>query len=107
MTEPDPQLFVSIARGNVYLPRETYDTYFSTIEAAALLPHPEGILLLPLIQDSAGGSLIKIRNSRGDRVIHAQEFYRINGYAEQLPEIRHTVKWLSEKAALLIENVQK
>jgi len=31
-----------------------------------------------------GGMLIKIRNARGDRVIHAQEFFRDHGLQESI-----------------------
>ena len=80
-------LQVTIARGNLYVPLGTYETYLKNIEAVALLPHEKGILLFPLIQQSAGGLLLKIRNLRGDRVIHSQEFFRNNNLAESNPDM--------------------
>lgn len=98
---------VNIAHGNIYIPLETFETYFKGIEAVALLPHQDGVLIFPLIQDSAGGLLLKIRNLQGDRIIHAQEFFRNNGYAEEFQERPYEVRWLSDRAALLIVDVQR
>ena len=93
---------VSIARGNIYIPRATYEAYFRTIEAVALLPHADGILIYPLINDSAGGSLLKIRNSNGDRLVHAQEFLRNHDFSDDFEKESICVSWLTDKAALLV-----
>ncbi len=101
------KLNVMVARGNLYIPQETHETYLKGVEAVALLPHEEGILIFPLIQDSAGGILLKVRNLQGDRIIHGQEFFRNNGYAETSEEKYCTVRWLPDRAALLILDVPK
>ena len=93
---------ISAARGNIYLPKEVCEVYFKGIESVALLPHSEGMLIIPLIQQAAGGSLLKVKNLRGDRVIHAQEFWRQNGYAEEFEERQFAVRWESQRAALLV-----
>jgi hypothetical protein len=93
---------IAVARGNLYLSLELYETYFSGVDCVALSPHPEGALIIPLIRQSAGGLLLKIRNLRGDRVIHAQEFWRQNGFAESFDERRRNTRWLSDRAALLV-----
>ena len=105
MNQPEP-LQVTIARGNIYVPREVCETYFPGLDAVALLPHAEGVLLIPLIQQTAGGMLLKVRNLRGDRVVHAQEFWRQNGYAEDFTEHIYPVRWNRERAALLLKGVQ-
>lgn len=99
------QLQITIARGNIYLPLEVCETYFKGIECVALMPHEEGVLIVPLIGQSAGGLLLKIKNMRGDRVIHAQEFWRQHGYAEIFAECPCPcpVRWSSERAALLMQ----
>ena len=107
MNDPTAKSRISIARGNIYLPLETYEKYLRKIEVIALLPHENGILIIPLIQDSAGGLLLKIRNLSGDRVIHAQEFFRQNNYLEEFEEKFYEVEWQSERAALLIVGVFK
>lgn len=93
---------ISIARGNIYLPREVCDAYFRNIENVALLPHEAGFLIIPLMQDAAGGSLLKVKNLRGDRVVHAQEFWRQIGYSEQFEESIYPVRWEPNRAALLV-----
>lgn len=107
MNETPPKYQVTIARGNIYIPLATYHAYLKTIEAVALLPHDDGILLFPLIQDSAGGLLLKTRNLNGDRLVHAQEFFRNNGYAEEFTDKPVFVTWMTERAALLIHYVDK
>ena len=99
------KLQVTVARGNIYVPLEVCEVYFKGIESVALLPHEEGVLLIPLLQQSAGGMLLKIRNLRGDRVVHAQEFWRFQGYAEDFDDCAYPVRWLSERAALLLRGI--
>ena len=105
MTDPPDKHQVTIGRGNIYIPVATYEAYLKKIEAVALLPHENGILIFPLIQDSAGGLLLKIRNLNGDRLVHAQEFFRNNGYVEDFEERSADVRWLTDRAALLVCNV--
>ena len=107
MREPPVRLQIKIARGNIYIPRETHAAYLKNIEAVALLPHENGVLLIPLVINSAGGWLLKIKNLNGDRIVHAQEFFRYNGYLEDFVERSYRVRWESERAALLIIDVEK
>ncbi|MEO5764579.1 MAG: hypothetical protein ABIR52_04655, partial [Casimicrobiaceae bacterium] len=53
---------VTIAAANIYLAREIYDTYFGGAAAVALLARDGKLLVMPLVADSAGGTLLKIRN---------------------------------------------
>ncbi len=55
---------------------------------------------MPLTRDSAGGLLLKRRNARGDRVIHAQEFFRTQGYLEDFEAHEVPLRWRDEFAAL-------
>jgi hypothetical protein len=96
---------VSIANGNIYVSLEVYETYFRSVEAVALLADDAGILILPLIESSAGGILMKMKNLRGDRVIHAQEFIRRHGYLESNENYTYSIQWSTERAGLLIQNV--
>ncbi|CAN5221323.1 hypothetical protein BH10ACI1_BH10ACI1_10210 [soil metagenome] len=106
MTEPTKSQ-VQIARGNIYLPSSTYEKYLKNIESVALLPNENGILLIPLIQESAGGLLLKIKNLQGDRIVHAQEFFRFNNFLEEFQEKSYDVRWETERAALLIIDVAR
>lgn len=105
MNELSDKFQITIGRGNIYIPLKTYNAYLKTIEAVALLPHEDGILIFPLIQGSSGGLLLKIRNLAGDRLVHAQEFFRNNGYVEDFDERAADVRWLTDRAALLVCNV--
>lgn len=102
-----PPPVATVVRGNVYLLRETCDTYLRGIQSVALLERENRILIVPLIQESAGGLLLKIRNARGDRVIHAQEFFRQNGFVEDFQERNVQVHWSTEAAALVVSNFPK
>jgi len=91
---------VTVARGNIYLSREVCDTYFPEMNAVALLEQEGRLLVAPLITESNGGMLLKVRNPRGDRVLHAQEFFRGRGYPEGFEERSCPVIWCAELAAL-------
>jgi hypothetical protein len=94
---------ILIARGNFYLSRELCDTHLSGVESVALLARSGVILIVPLARGSAGGLLLKQRNARGDRVIHAQEFIREKGYPEQFEPRTVAVHWNTDSAALSID----
>ncbi|OSI61130.1 hypothetical protein BSZ21_32530 [Bradyrhizobium canariense] len=92
--------FVRVARGALYLSRETYDRYFAGLEAVILLRRADDLWIMPVRHAAAGGYLLKLRNSRGDRVVHAPDFLRehaVDEYvASQLP-----VAWSPEAGALI------
>ncbi|GIX26764.1 MAG: hypothetical protein KatS3mg123_0645 [Burkholderiales bacterium] len=102
-----PQRAVSICRGSLYLPREMYDLYFAGAQTVALVAREDKILVIPLVPGSAGGLLVKTRNARGDRVVHAQEFFRENGFAEDFQQHVVLAQWSPEAAALVLSNLAK
>ncbi len=91
-----------MARGNIYLALEICDAYFPNMQSVALIRREDRILIVPLMQESGGGLLLKIRNARGDRVIHAQEFFRAHGLDEDVRARTVPVLWSSESAALTV-----
>jgi hypothetical protein len=93
---------VCVARGNFYLSREICDTYLPGVLSVALLVREEQVMIVPLIQQSAGGLLLKQRNARGDRVIHAQEFFRSRNLPEEFEMRAMPAHWSSEAAALAV-----
>ena len=101
------QHMASVARGNIYLSLETCDTYLRGLHSVALISREDKILIMPLIQESGGGLLLKIRNAHGDRVIHAQEFFREKGYVEDFQERTVAIHWSSEAAALVVLGIPK
>lgn len=102
-----PSISVTVARGNLYLSRETCESCLGGIESVALLDRDGRLMVVPLMPESAGGLLLKIRNARGDRVIHAQEFFREKGYLEDFQERIFPAHWDADAAALVIAAVPK
>lgn len=96
---------IAIARGNIYLSREVYDTYLPGVVSVALLARDGTVLIVPLIQQSAGGLLLKQRNARGDRVIHAQEFFRMMDLPEDFRWRTMPAYWSQEAAALVVSGL--
>ena len=73
----------------------------------ALLARAEQILIMPLTRESGGGLLLKMRNARGDRVVHAQEFFREQGLLENMQERKVSIHWNEESAALVIADLYR
>jgi hypothetical protein len=96
---------ISVARGNLYLPREICDTYLPGVASVALLLRDGQVMIVPLSQQSAGGLLLKQRNARGDRVIHAQEFFRSKDLPEDFESRTMPVYWSRESAALVVSGL--
>jgi hypothetical protein len=90
---------IRIQNGSFYLDAALYETYFRGLESLAVMRRDDRLLLVPLQRGSAGGSLAKVRNARGDRVIHAREFLRELGIGDfETHEV--AVQWDAELAAL-------
>jgi hypothetical protein len=89
---------ITLRNGNLYLDSELYDTYFNTINAVALLKQESTFLMMP-VQQAGGGLLLKIKNAKGDRIVHAIEFFQqyITITDEEIPL---NVEWSSELCAL-------
>ena len=102
-----PAHIASVARGNIYLSLETCNTYLRGLQSVALISREDKVLIMPLIPESGGGLLLKVRNARGDRVIHAQEFFREKGYVEDFQERAVAIHWSSEAAALVVSGIPK
>lgn len=94
-----------IARGSFYLDRELCDLYLPGTESIAALIRDGQVYLLPLLGTAAGGSLLKLRNARGDRVMHALEFLRGLNIDADAPERRLPVRWISELGGLVLEGL--
>lgn len=98
---------VKVVRGNLYLSRETCEACLLGIQAVALLDRTDHVLIVPLLPESGGGLLLKVRNAHGDRVIHAQEFFREKGYLEDFEERNFPLYWSEELAALVLHDLPK
>jgi hypothetical protein len=93
---------VQIARGNIYIDAEVYKLYFGGTETVALLQRTPGFLIMPIFSFASGGRIVKVRNSRGDRVVTAPDFLREHGFEDE-NERTCKVHWDSGTAALVVE----
>jgi|GEM_PF-991742 hypothetical protein len=95
---------VTIGRGNIYIESGVYLRYFNDIETIALLPSGDQFLILPIFSQASGGRILKLRNSRGDRVVHAADFLREHGIEDD-KVLQCYYHWDSAAAALVVSPV--
>ena len=105
--DDDPLASAGVSAGNLHLSAEACERYLPGIESIALLSRDAQVLIVPLTRDSCGVLLLKVRNARGDRVIHAQEFFRIHGYAEEFAAHRVAMRWDDSAAALVLTGIAR
>ena len=90
---------VSIREGSIYLPHELVDTYFRDIDAVIVLIQQGELMVMPVHQATSGGSLLKVKNAAGDRVVQARDVFQdqemLDLRADNLAAI-----WSAEKSAL-------
>ena len=92
---------IRIEKGNLYLDVEIYSLFFAGYESIALLQKENGFFILPVGQAS-GGRFMKMRNSKGDRVITATDFLEQCGVGYD-HEVFCPAKWDSSMSALFVE----
>jgi hypothetical protein len=102
VADPCAETGAAAAAGNLYLSLELCQRFLPGIESVALIRRDNRVLIVPLTRESGGGLLLKYRNSRGDRVIQAQEFFRTNGLRESLDLRRLAIQWDPSAAALVL-----
>ena len=95
----------AVSAGNLHLSREACERYLPGIESVALLEREGDVLVVPLTRESGGGLLLKLRNARGDRVIHAQEFFRTHDFVEEFVTRRVDIRWDQAAAALVLSGI--
>ena len=96
---------VTLRQGNIYLHADFYAKYFSGLNSVAILKHEQGVILMPLQNDSGGGLLLKIMNAKGDRVIHAREALESFG-VDEAKEYCIDAVWITEMAGLYLPLVK-
>ena len=97
-----PEATIRLDKGNLYLQAALYEKYFPGIESVILMKRDQAFNILPIMNANAGGLLLKIRNSEGDRVLHAQEFFRDHGIDERLDTILPVV-WDPKSISLKVD----
>ena len=96
-----------VRNGNLYLSREVCEAHLAGAGSVALVQRDGQAMLVPLQPDAAGGLLLKVRNARGDCVIHAQEFFRQHGYLEDAEARQCSLAWSAQFAALVIGDLPR
>ena len=89
---------LGLKNGNLYLDNDLYETYFSSINSVVLIKKESLFLMMP-VQQASGGLLLKIKNAKGDRIVHAIEFFLLHGIDEET-EMMLDVEWSTEFSAL-------
>jgi len=74
---------ISFRDGRLYVSRAACNSFFGDSGAVALVRRGGDLLVLPVRHAAAGGYILKIRNSAGDRVITAPDFFRAEGLGER------------------------
>ncbi len=100
--EPGLPFQIKICHGNIYIDASISEKHFPNIQHIVLLKRDNQILILPVHQEGSGGLLLKIRNAQGDRVVHAQEFFREHGIDEALDRLV-PVLWDETAAGLVMD----
>ena len=88
---PPQPTSICLHQGSLRISREVYARYFDGCEGALLIERDEGLCVVP-VEPTSGGLLVKQRTRRGDRVIHAQEFFAQRG-VDPLLEAELPIEW--------------
>lgn len=92
---------ISFRDGRLYVSRAACDAYFCDSGSVALLRRGGDLLVLPVRHAAGGGYILKIRNSAGDRVITAPDFFLAEGIAETAMW-NGAITWSDDRAALAL-----
>jgi hydrogenase maturation protease len=93
---------VRIADGNLFFDQALCRRHLAGTASVALVRQDHQVMIFPLHAAEHGGLLLKQRNSGGDRIVHAQAFFRDNALpdsaAQPLPAV-----WDAQRAALVVD----
>jgi hypothetical protein len=97
---------ITLRRGSLYLTAALCRRYFDGLESVILMRRNADLAILPVRHTAAGGYLLKLRNSAGDRVVNAMDFFTSNGI-DEAGELTLPVLWNREIAGLIAKNLFK
>lgn len=69
-------------RDHLYIEAVVFEAHMPQVRSVALVREADDLLILPIVTAEAGGFLVKQVNARGDRAIHAADFFRLNDIDE-------------------------
>ena len=90
---------ITLLRGSLYIGEEIYQRYFARLDAVILLERDGHLYIMPVRNTSGGGYLLKLKNSAGDRIINAMDFFRERGL-DNFDTNKFEVTWDQDMAAL-------
>lgn len=90
---------LSVRGGAIYLSADVVDRYFNGIDAVIVLIQQGELMVMPVHQATSGGSLLKVRNLAGDRVVHARDVFQDQDLLDFVSDDLRAL-WQSEKGAL-------
>jgi hypothetical protein len=74
----DSALPLRLHRDHLYIDADSFETHLPHVHSVALVREADDLLIFPIATAEAGGFLVKQVNLRGDRAIHAADFFRLN-----------------------------
>lgn len=92
---------VRLRNGGLYLSAGLYDRCFRGLEAVVLVRRADELLVFPVRHTAAGGYLLKLRNSVGDRVVFAPDFFGDNGLSAAADR-ELAARWNTSEAILVV-----
>ncbi|WP_051335623.1 hypothetical protein [Methylocapsa acidiphila] len=90
-----------VHRDHIYIDAADFTAHLANAGNVILLREGGDLLVLPLVSAAAGGFLVKQVNARGDRAIHAADFFRLNGIDERDDLVAEAV-WSEARAGYVI-----
>jgi hypothetical protein len=72
-------LVLRLHRDHLYIDAALFEMHLPRVTSVALVRENDDLLIFPVASAEAGGFLVKQINLRGDRAIHAADFFRLNG----------------------------
>jgi hypothetical protein len=94
-------LHMRLHRDCLYVDAADFAAQMANVGNVALLREGDDLLVLPIFSAEAGGFLVKQVNARGDRAIHAADFFRLSGIDENR-DIRVDAAWSDARAGFLV-----
>jgi hypothetical protein len=91
---------IAFCQGRLYIVRRVREQFLGGSGAVALLRDGGDLLVLP-VHGTAGGYILKIRNSAGDSVVTAPDFFRSSGLADD-ETWSGSFDWRDDHAALAL-----
>lgn len=96
-----PEACVSLRAGSVYFDAATFERFLPERDAVTLVRRDDDLYIVPLLDSALGGYLCKRRTAAGDRVVHAEEFFREHGLDDASEHVL-AADWRADVAALVI-----